>query len=65
NPMYLGLVLLLVGYVIYLSNLFAFLAPIGFVSSMTILQIKPEERALREKFGPEYDAYCQRTRRWI
>jgi protein-S-isoprenylcysteine O-methyltransferase Ste14 len=25
----------------------------------------PEERALTTKFGPEFDAYRRRTRRWI
>ena len=28
-------------------------------------QIRPEERVLRERFGPEYHAYQARVRRWL
>ncbi len=65
NPMYLGLAVMLCGGAFLLSNFAAFVAPSIFVVAMTILQIKPEETALREKFGTAYDAYCERTRRWI
>ena len=27
--------------------------------------IDREEQYLRTAFGPEYDAYCQRVRRWV
>lgn len=65
NPMYLSLALLLIGYAILQSDLSALLGPLLFVVIMTALQIKPEEAALRAKFGEAYKAYCQRTRRWI
>ncbi|MEO0399862.1 MAG: isoprenylcysteine carboxylmethyltransferase family protein [Pseudomonadota bacterium] len=65
NPMYLALLLVLIGWAAHLSNLAAF-APIPlFVWMITVLQIKPEEAALRERFGAEYDAYCNRAPRWI
>jgi protein-S-isoprenylcysteine O-methyltransferase Ste14 len=28
-------------------------------------QIAPEERALRTKFGNEFDTYASRVRRWL
>lgn len=65
NPMYLSLLLLLIGYAILQSDFLALLGPVLFLVMMTELQIKPEESALREKFGAAYEAYCQRTRRWI
>lgn len=65
NPMYLSLALLLIGYAILQSDVLAFLGPVLFVVMMTVLQIKPEEAALRAKFGEAYEAYCRQTRRWI
>ncbi len=65
NPMYLAMLLLLTGWAILLSNPVNALALIGFVWFMTEFQIKPEEEALRDKFGEEYAEYCRKTRRWI
>ena len=65
NPMYLGMLLILIGGVFWIGNWSAFLAPAIFFWVMTELQIKPEERALKEKFGDSYIAYCKRTPRWI
>ena len=31
----------------------------------TRLQIKPEEAALREIFGEDFDVYARQVRRWI
>ncbi|MEE2930838.1 MAG: isoprenylcysteine carboxylmethyltransferase family protein, partial [Pseudomonadota bacterium] len=65
NPMYLGMLLILIGGVFWIGNWAACLAPAIFVFMMTELQIKPEERALKDKFGDAYIGYCKRTRRWI
>ena len=65
NPMYLGLALVLVGWAMYLSNLVALLLVPVFVAYMTQFQIKPEERALLEKFGPDFANYMSEVRRWI
>jgi protein-S-isoprenylcysteine O-methyltransferase Ste14 len=65
NPMYLGMLLILLGIVAYTQDVLALLAPIGFLIALNRLQIRPEERALRRAFGPAYDAYCARTRRWL
>lgn len=65
NPMYLGMLLLLLGWAAYLQNILSLAPVVLFVVTMTLFQIRPEEKALRKKFGPDYDAYCNRVRRWI
>jgi protein-S-isoprenylcysteine O-methyltransferase Ste14 len=65
NPMYLGFLLALAGWAVYLSNAGAALFLPAFVAYMTQYQIKPEERALLAKFGPEFAQYMSRVRRWL
>ena len=65
NPMYLAMALILFGEAFLLGSWVAFAAPILFVVAMTLLQIKPEEKALQEIFGNDFLEYCRRTRRWI
>ena len=65
NPMYLGLVFILVGWAMYLASLAALLLVPAFVAYMTQFQIKPEERALLAKFGPGFAEYMAAVRRWI
>ncbi|WP_422879670.1 methyltransferase family protein [Noviherbaspirillum cavernae] len=65
NPMYLGFLLGLSGWAVYLSNAAAFLALPFFVLYLNRFQIAPEERALQTLFGGEFSAYRGRVRRWI
>jgi protein-S-isoprenylcysteine O-methyltransferase Ste14 len=65
NPMYLGLFLVLAGWAAHLANAAALPGPLLFALYVTRFQILPEERVLATKFGPEFDAYRRRTRRWI
>lgn len=65
NPMYLGFLLALAGWAVYLSNVGAALLLSAFVAYMTQYQIKPEERALLAKFGSEFAQYVSRVRRWL
>ncbi len=65
NPMYLGLTLILIAWIIWKSNGLGILGVISFVWYITEFQIKPEEEALTEKFGEEYEQYRRRVRRWI
>ncbi|MEZ5536152.1 MAG: isoprenylcysteine carboxylmethyltransferase family protein [Thiolinea sp.] len=65
NPMYLGMLIALTGWWIYLGSLSPlFMLPV-FVWVITVQQILPEEAVLEEKFGAEYLAYKRRVRRWI
>jgi protein-S-isoprenylcysteine O-methyltransferase Ste14 len=65
NPMYLGLLLVLTAWAIFLSNPLAFLFLPAFVLYITRFQIAPEERALTSLFGKDFDAYRSRVRRWL
>lgn len=65
NPMYLSLLLYLLAWAVYLSNLLPFLFLPVFVLYINQFQIKPEERVLSSLFGQEYAAYKERVRRWI
>ena len=65
NPMYLSLVLYVLGWAAYLSNWLALLLVPVFVLYINELQIKPEERSLSALFGAEYASYKTRVRRWL
>ncbi|MFT5175769.1 MAG: protein-S-isoprenylcysteine O-methyltransferase Ste14 [Gammaproteobacteria bacterium] len=65
NPMYLSLLLLLTGWVVYLGSVVAIAALFLFVAYVNRLQIRAEERILTAKFGEAYLAYCAEVRRWI
>ncbi len=65
NPMYLGMCLLLIAWAIHLANLYALFCVALFIWVLNQAQIKPEELALKQKFGAQYAAYCAQVRRWI
>ena len=65
NPMYLGLLLVLLAWAVRLSNLPALAFLPAFVLYMDRFQIRPEERVLREKFGDAFADYAKSVRRWI
>ena len=65
NPMYAGLFLVLLAWALWLGALANVVLLVLFVVAITELQIKPEEQALAKRFGEEYEAYCQRVRRWF
>ena len=65
NPMYLGLLLMLLGWAAFLSNALAFAVVPLSVLYMHRFQIVPEERALSALFGAEFDAYRTQVRLWL
>lgn len=65
NPMYLAMLLLLLGFGLHLGNAFNVLLATGFVAYLNHFQIIPEERALQTIFGKEYQHYCAKVRRWF
>lgn len=64
NPIYAGDLLMLLGWGVWLSNLLSLVLASLFVVYMNRFQIEPEERALAALFGPAYDDYRSRVRRW-
>jgi protein-S-isoprenylcysteine O-methyltransferase Ste14 len=65
NPMYLGHVLALAGWGLWLQSGLVLPALIVQVAWLQWLQVRPEERALQARFGADYDAYRARVRRWL
>ncbi len=65
NPMYVGLLLVVSAWGIWLRSPWLLLALPAMAAYLTRFQILPEERILREKFGTEYEAYSARVRRWL
>jgi protein-S-isoprenylcysteine O-methyltransferase Ste14 len=65
NPMYLGGLVMLTGWAIFLLNALAFLFLPLYVLYINRFQIAPEERALTSLFGQEYVNYQARARRWL
>lgn len=65
NPMYLALLLGLLGWGLYLANPLSVLLALAFVPWMNRFQIQPEERTLQRVFGQAFDDYRRRVRRWF
>ena len=65
NPMYLGLLLMLIGFAIFLRAATPFLVLPVFYLLINEMQIKPEENILGEKFGQEFLEYKNKVRRWL
>ncbi|MBZ0113624.1 MAG: isoprenylcysteine carboxylmethyltransferase family protein [Thermoanaerobaculia bacterium] len=65
NPIYLGLLCLLVAWAFRLSSPASLVLTPLFVLYLNRYQIVPEERALEKIFGEAFEEFCRQTRRWI
>lgn len=65
NPMYVGMLLLLLAFVLWLGEMSALLAAVIFFISIDRFQIRSEEQSLREKFGEAFSEYAKRVPRWL
>ena len=65
NPMYLGLLLLLIAWAIWLGTLSPWLVVPLFATIISITRITPEERSLEQVFGAAYVEYRRSVRRWL
>nr|WP_067296142.1 isoprenylcysteine carboxylmethyltransferase family protein [Marinobacterium profundum] len=65
NPMYLGMLGLLVGFGLFLGSLYSLSLCVGFVLYLNRFQIEPEERMLAAQFPAEFARYQAEVRRWI
>lgn len=65
NPMYLGLLLILLSAVIYSQHPLGLVSALGFVLYMNRFQIEPEEKMLVKLFGEEFVDYSNQVKRWF
>ena len=65
NPMYLGQLLVLIGWACFLEVASAFLLIPFFIMLINKVQIQHEEVFLAKQFGKEYSDFCKSTRRWL
>jgi protein-S-isoprenylcysteine O-methyltransferase Ste14 len=65
NPMYLGMLLGLIGWAVLLASPLALMVSGGFALYMNRFQIGPEERTLSTLLGHEYRDYVAHVRRWV
>jgi protein-S-isoprenylcysteine O-methyltransferase Ste14 len=65
NPMYLGMLVLLLGWAVFLHSAWSLPVIAAFVAWMNRYQISAEERALQSQFGAAYETYKRQVRRWL
>lgn len=65
NPMYLGMLLLIIGLWINTGAILGFSILPSYVAYLSYFQILPEERAMKAVFSGDYEVYCQQVRRWL
>lgn len=65
NPMYLAILLVLLGVALHRGALSSVLVVPLFVVYINRYQIAPEERSLAQQFGESYRHYAGRVRRWL
>ena len=65
NPMYVGMLLMLIAYPVFLANAYALVLLIAFVLYLNRFQILPEERALEIMFGEDFLSYKAKVHRWL
>jgi protein-S-isoprenylcysteine O-methyltransferase Ste14 len=65
NPMYLGMVAILLGGAVFLGTLTPFLIALIFAILIDIRFIKAEEKMLDDTFGEKWQSYKSKTGRWL
>ena len=65
NPMYVGMLLLLLAFVSWLGTLSGLVMVVAFFLLIDRAQIPAEERSLLANFGSAYRDYAERVPRWL
>jgi protein-S-isoprenylcysteine O-methyltransferase Ste14 len=65
HPMYLGMVIALVGIAVAFGAFSPFIVPICFALFLHLAFVRPEERDMMEQLGGEYVTYKTRVRQWL
>ena len=61
HPMYTAGLLFVVGHGVLSANLVVLIAPLAALGLLVAMRLPDEERMLRERFGPEFDAWAAQT----
>ncbi len=65
NPMYLGMVFILLGLTLIFNLIGGILCTILFMLYISVFQIKPEEIVMDKLFGEEFASYKKSVRKWL
>ena len=65
NPIYLAMIILMIGISIVCQNIAGFIFPVIFYSWINKRWIFEEERNLKKAFGKKYLDYCTKVPRWF
>ena len=65
NPMYLGMLFLIMAYAVYNNNVMGCIIIPIFIFYINKFQIEPEEIEMRKKFGESFENYCKKVNRWL
>ena len=65
NPMYLGMLFLIISFTFYKLSLIGAIVIPSFIFYINKYQIEPEEYEMRKKFGENFEEYCKKVDRWI
>lgn len=65
HPMYLGMVLILFGLAVFMGTFTPLIIIVIFAILMEMFFVRTEERMLEQQFGPIWDSYRNKVRKWI
>lgn len=65
NPMYLGMLMVLIGVASLLGSIAPWIGPIAFFALADGFYIPTEEKAMTDRFGERYAEYRRRVPRWL
>ncbi|HQU82109.1 MAG TPA: isoprenylcysteine carboxylmethyltransferase family protein [Pyrinomonadaceae bacterium] len=65
NPMYVGVLLLLIGETVFFQSIFLLVYTVFIFLCFQLFIILHEEPRLKRDFGQEYENYCRKIKRWL
>ena len=65
NPMYVGMLLLILAFALWAGDAGASVAAMIFFLTIDRIQIRREEESLRQIFGPAFEEYAERVPKWL
>lgn len=65
NPMYVGVMLILLGEIVFTLSTYLLFYSIGILVLFNLFIAYREEPRLKKDFGLDYETYCKTVKRWI